>query len=97
KNAHDADATTVKISFHGATTGDGYVVVVDDGCGMDIETVLGCWMEPAGSAKGDARARVTRKGRRVLGEKGVGRFAADKLGRSLELVSRVAGAVDERC
>ena len=56
KNAHDADATTVTISFQGTATGDGRVVVVDDGCGMDIETVLGCWMEPAGSAKGDTRA-----------------------------------------
>ena len=69
--------------------------MTDDGCGMDLETLLGRWMEPAGSAKGGAGGRVTPRGRRVLGEKGVGRFAADKLARHLELVSRCRDADHE--
>ena len=48
-------------------------------------------MEPAGSTKIGADGHITPRGRRVLGEKGVGRFAADKLGRELELVSRRGG------
>ena len=91
KNAHDADASFVTIAFHGVAEAGGTITVSDDGCGMDLETLLGGWMEPAGSTKGGAAGRVTRKGRRVLGEKGVGRFAADKLGNGLELVSLKEG------
>ena len=91
KNSHDADASTVTISFRGVTGPEGEIVVSDDGCGMDHETFLGGWMEPAGSTKGRATTRMTQRGRRVLGEKGVGRFAADKLGGYLELVSRKSG------
>src|SRR5262249_49783582 len=39
--------------------------------------------------------QVTRRGRRVLGEKGVGRFAADKLARHLEILSRCPGKPNE--
>ena len=95
KNAHDADARKVIIRFTNVTTPDGEIEVVDDGCGMDRESLLGGWMEPAASTKGSEEGRRTRKGRRVLGEKGVGRFAADKLGRTLELVSLRSGTNGE--
>ena len=72
KNSHDADASTVTISFRGVTGPEAEIVVSDDGCGMDHETFLGGWMEPAGSTKGRATTRMTQRGRRVLGEKGVG-------------------------
>jgi signal transduction histidine kinase len=62
---------------------------------MDLDTLLGQWMEPAATTKAGAERRVTARGRRVLGEKGVGRFAADKLARYLELVSRCPGSPDE--
>lgn len=88
KNAHDADASKVTLEFHDVTKPDGYILVRDDGCGMDLQTVLGRWMQPAGTDKRAPKGRITPKGRRVLGEKGVGRFAADKLARRLELVTR---------
>jgi len=88
KNAHDADALLVTGSFRGVTGPDGEIVVRDDGCGMDRETLLGRWMEPAASSKLRADRNVTPRGRRVLGEKGVGRFAADKLAGSREMLSR---------
>jgi signal transduction histidine kinase len=91
KNAHDADATCVSVEFHSITGTDGGIVISDDGHGMNLEALLRHWMQPAGTSKIDPRARVTRSGRRVLGEKGVGRFAADKLARHLELVSRCKG------
>jgi signal transduction histidine kinase len=88
KNAHDADATHVTLRFSNVTTPAGEITITDDGHGMDRETLLGGWMEPAGSTKrGDARKRSP-AGRWMLGEKGLGRFAADKLGKELELVSR---------
>ena len=95
KNAHDADATTVTVFFRGVTRPDGEIEVRDDGCGMDLDALLGRWMQPAASGKAVAGARTTPRGRRVLGEKGVGRFAADKLARRLELVSQAAGSPHE--
>jgi signal transduction histidine kinase len=62
---------------------------------MDLDTVLGVWMEPGATSKVDGGRRTAGRRRRVLGEKGVGRFAADKLGRHLELVSRQSGKPSE--
>ena len=87
KNAHDADALKVTISFEGVTGPDGFISIRDDGHGMDLETLLGRWMEPAASTKVGKGRQITKLGRRVLGEKGVGRFAADKLARHLTMVS----------
>jgi signal transduction histidine kinase len=91
KNAHDADATFVSIQFVRASSEAGEIIVRDDGHGMGLDTLLTRWMQPAGSAKGREGTRFTPSGRRVLGEKGVGRFAADKLAAHLELVSRETG------
>jgi signal transduction histidine kinase len=95
KNAYDADATRVVISFHNVTNPGGAITVTDDGAGMDLETVLGVWMEPGATSKREGSTRSAGRRRRMLGEKGVGRFAADKLGRHLELVSRRTGAASE--
>lgn len=95
KNAHDADASAVTLRFQCATMPGGSLTVLDDGTGMDLDTLLGRWMEPAGSTKVGEGRQVTARGRRVLGEKGVGRFAADKLARHLEIVTRTSGSVDE--
>lgn len=88
KNAHDADASHVTLTFMGASGPDGEILVEDDGEGMDLGILLNNWMQPAGSLKSSAKFRYTPSGRRVLGEKGVGRFAVDRLGRFVELVSR---------
>jgi signal transduction histidine kinase len=95
KNSHDADASTVTVTFRGVAAPGGSIEVQDDGAGMDMSTLLGRWMEPAASTKVGKGRQVTPKGRRVLGEKGVGRFAADKLARSLEIVSRCRKQSDE--
>lgn len=93
KNAHDADASLVTVQFVGVTSGaeTGEIWIRDNGSGIDLDTLLTRWMQPAGSAKGRLGTRYTPGGRRVLGEKGVGRFAADKLASRLELVSRRSG------
>jgi signal transduction histidine kinase len=91
KNGYDADASRVVISFRNVTAPGGEITITDDGTGMHLDTVLGVWMEPGATSKGDGAHRTTGRRRRFLGEKGVGRFAADKLGRHLELVSRQGG------
>jgi signal transduction histidine kinase len=95
KNSHDADATSVTVRFRSVRADGGHIEVIDDGCGMDLETLLGRWMEPAASTKVGKGRQVTRRGRRVLGEKGVGRFAADKIARHLEVISRCSRQPDE--
>ena len=90
KNAYDADARSVLIEFCDVTGPEGVITVSDDGHGMDRDALLDRWMAPAGTLKAGKRGRRTRGGRRVLGEKGVGRFAADKLAKRLELVSRTS-------
>jgi signal transduction histidine kinase len=95
KNAYDADATCVSISFEGVAGPAGRIVVRDDGDGMDLDTILHRWMEPASSGKGRKGVRRTRRGRRMLGEKGVGRFAVDKLAARLELMTRSRGQKEE--
>ncbi len=95
KNSHDADASLVTVTFRGVTGPGGSLEVRDDGMGMDVSTLLGRWMEPAASTKVGKGRQFTPRGRRVLGEKGVGRFAADKLARCLEVISRCPGRADE--
>ena len=95
KNAHDADAANVVVNFRSVTSPEGEIVVRDDGFGMSLDTLLGHWMQPAATSKARPSSRYTPSGRRMLGEKGVGRFAADKLGRRLDLISRRKGQRDE--
>src|SRR2546428_4170137 len=93
KNGYDADAKTCTVRVISGLTSKGLIEIEDDGSGMTLEVILGSWMEPATDAK--IRQKMSPKGRRVQGEKGVGRFAADKIGRSLVLTSRTRGSADE--
>jgi signal transduction histidine kinase len=86
KNSYDADASFVRITFLPALRQDeGAILFEDDGHGMTLEDIEQKWMEPATSDKRDRKH--TAHGRRLLGSKGIGRFAASRLGRFLELVS----------
>ena len=95
KNSYDADATRVLVKFHGPLEiGGGKVEVIDNGHGMSLETIRTTWMEPATLSRKRER-RSQRLGRRVLGEKGIGRFATSRLANFLEVVTRQAGSEQE--
>lgn len=86
KNAYDADAKKVILTFEEPlTVGKGAIVITDDGDGMTLKTIKGAWMEPATISK--VRKTVSRRGRRVTGEKGIGRFAAARVARVLEMTT----------
>jgi signal transduction histidine kinase len=88
KNAYDADARFVLVEFFDSLeAGKGGVDVNDDGHGMSLATVQGAWMEPATSVKKYAKQSKYLH-RRLLGEKGIGRFAAARLAGELELITR---------
>ena len=88
KNAFDADATKVVIRFTGPLEeGKGSIEIIDNGHGMSMETVKTVWMEPATNNK-RTRTKSENLKRRLLGEKGVGRFACSRLANELELITR---------
>ena len=93
KNAYDADAShadVAMVDIH--DRGSGYIAVSDDGTGMDWDTLTGVWLEPGTDfrkrQRSSARGRSAKFGRLPLGEKGVGRFAAGKLGDHVILTTR---------
>ena len=96
KNSYDADADWVKVSFEGFNSNfnyneDSQIVISDNGIGMDIDTILENWMNPATHNKksnDNEPPKVTDKGRVVQGEKGIGRFSLFKLGRHIEVITR---------
>jgi len=95
KNAFDADATRVLVRFQAPLEiGRGRIEVIDNGHGMSLETIQTTWMEPATLSRKREPHSELRK-RRVLGEKGVGRFAASRLADYLEVVTRRAEMTTE--
>ena len=87
KNSYDADASYVIVRFEPPLReGLGRIIVTDDGHGMTVADIQEKWMEPATSSK--VGGRKSPKNQRVmLGSKGIGRFAAAKLGRRMGLTS----------
>ncbi len=101
KNSYDAGASLVLVRISGEIDADGAITpdtgtisVLDDGHGMDEERITGTWLEPATSFRNERDP--LQNGRRVLGEKGVGRFAAAKLGDLMHLTSKVADGEEVR-
>jgi len=83
KNAYDADAHEVTVTFFGPKEeGAGITIDVrDTGEGMSFDKVVNQWMVPSTDDK--VRNPVSDKGRIRQGSKGVGRYAASVLGRDL--------------
>lgn len=92
KNAYDADSPGVTVTVSGiADERLGQIIVEDSGTGMDFNTVTKVWMEPGTDYRGQQRQageRTPKYHRLPLGEKGVGRFAAHKLGDNIQLITR---------
>ena len=90
KNAYDADASIVRVVFEGDDPkSPSRILIEDDGIGMDIDTVLDSWFEPGTVYK--KRAERSPGGRTYQGAKGIGRFAAARLGESLMLETKKDG------
>ena len=62
------------------------IIIYDQGKGMDFETILHAWMEPATNYKKKGKNKNTN--RKFSGEKGIGRFASAKLSSKLELITK---------
>jgi signal transduction histidine kinase len=93
KNAYDADANAVHVSFSDGNPEDpDTLTIADDGCGMTLPIVLGAWLEPGTVLK--KRQERSPGGRLYQGAKGIGRFAAARLAHSLYMETRSKGEAE---
>jgi len=93
KNAYDADAARCTVTLeHADSPSRARIEIEDDGSGMDESTLRNVWMVIATDFRAEQRAmkqRTPRFRRFPLGEKGLGRLSVHKLGRFIQLVTRV--------
>ena len=75
KNTYDADAGFCYICFD---TFNDHIYIIDNGCGMTKSTIENCWMLIGTDNK--QLEYLSSKERIKSGEKGIGRFALDRLG-----------------
>jgi signal transduction histidine kinase len=101
KNCYDADATYAKVRID--TVGvlevpdaayqptGGRITIEDDGRGMDELALRNGWLLISNRAKRDLKERkeTTPGGRTPLGDKGLGRLGAQRLGENMDIFSRV--------
>jgi len=86
KNAYDADATEVKVTLQKVGKPGGTIIIEDDGHGMTFEETRDNWMRIATTAKRQESASRLYL-RPLTGAKGIGRFAARRLGSKLTVRS----------
>jgi len=91
KNCYDANATKVDIIFENVKEGagkDSRIIISDNGIGMSFSDIRDKWMVVGTASK--RRELYTPKpfNRRYVGEKGIGRFAVDKLGQKVEIATK---------
>lgn len=103
KNAYDADASWVKVTFENfdeefVPTATSKIIIEDDGVGMSESIIRDHWANPATPMKLLTKATGGRSpgGRIIQGEKGIGRFALLKLGRNIQITTRTAKGDEER-
>ncbi|MBN1187041.1 MAG: ATP-binding protein [Bacteroidales bacterium] len=92
KNSYDACAKKVIISMnHIDNPENGSIIIEDDGFGMDYNLIKDVWLVPGTTFKKnqiESKDFISPCNRIPLGEKGIGRFGAHKLGEEIEVISR---------
>ena len=87
KNAYDADAPKVILRFIDTLTRGGTLVVEDLGVGMTKEELINGFMRiSSGDKVMHPYSRIYN--RKKAGQKGIGRFAVQRLGEKLEIVTK---------
>lgn len=87
KNAYDADATVVDVDFIDSDVKGGTLIVSDNGVGMTEDQLINGFMRISSADK--IHNPVSEKFRRTkAGKKGIGRFATQRLGEQLTIVTQ---------
>ena len=92
KNAYDADADKCWVyTQYDRDTNRNFLIIRDNGLGMNNKTLFGDWLITSRSSKRDEDRELRRSAiyeRRYLGSKGIGRLAAMALGRFLTVITK---------
>jgi signal transduction histidine kinase len=102
KNSYDAYAKNVKIVFQNIAAKNkktnARILIIDDGKGMTYEDLINKWLFVGFSDKKDLdktlqerksdRREVLQEKRVMAGNKGIGRFSCDRLGKELKLYTK---------
>lgn len=103
KNCYDANARRVDIFFEKVSLNDGIVdpitkelkvnsqskiTIKDDGFGMSFVDIRDKWMVIGTASKRKEPFTPPPFSRRCVGEKGIGRFAVDKLGNKVNIITK---------
>ena len=100
KNSYDANARKVSVIFENVQPSKdnpevpvlgSRITIKDDGYGMTLSDVRDKWMVIGTSSKRKERISPSPFNRRCVGEKGIGRFAVDKLGSKVNIITKKAG------
>lgn len=93
KNCYDANAQNVNVIFENVGAGKKQAVirVEDDGYGMSFEDIRDKWMVIGTSSKRARPYSPKPFNRKCVGEKGIGRFAVDKLGDKVSVITKKEG------
>jgi hypothetical protein len=88
KNSYDAGASKVDVEFKNLTSRENMnheIIISDDGQGMSKEDILYKWLNLAYSIK---RVQNAQNNRLQAGNKGIGRFSCDRLGKQLNIFTK---------
>lgn len=91
KNAYDADATKVDLTFTDYQQPGGTLVIEDNGSGMQDDIIRLSWMRISTASKVDQPLSPIYRRIRA-GRKGIGRFSVQRLGKWLYLETRPRGS-----
>ena len=99
KNSYDANANDVHVYFDSINprSQNSKIIIKDDGLGMTLKDIQNKWMVIGTSSKRRNRESPPPYRRKVVGKKGVGRFAVDKLGARLLLKTTKRGSDKLMC
>lgn len=89
RNSYDADATKCEIELDNVNDIGGTIKIIDNGDGMSENEILNGWLVLGKSSK--TQNRETRLGRLPVGDKGLGRLAAIRMGSKTSLFTKPYG------
>jgi anti-sigma regulatory factor (Ser/Thr protein kinase) len=97
KNCYDANSKRVDIIFENVSSvnSDSKIIIKDDGYGMEFEDIRDKWMVIGTANKRNDPYSPKPFSRRCVGEKGIGRFAVDKLGDKVNIKTKKKGTTQK--
>ena len=89
KNSYDAGAKKVKVIFRDMRSQHPKIYVIDNGSGMSKKDIESKWLFVGFSEKKNPDVKKTNLKRMLAGQKGIGRFSCDRLGKQLKILTKV--------